>query len=38
MLLPRDSRLITAIYGVMKSGAAYIPCDPEYPVERIAYH
>lgn len=35
ILLPRDSRLITAIYGVMKSGAAYIPCDPEYPVERI---
>lgn len=35
VLLPRDSRLITSIYGVMKSGAAYIPCDPEYPVERI---
>lgn len=35
VLLPRDSRLITTIYGVMKSGAAYIPCDPEYPVERI---
>lgn len=35
VLLPRDSRLITTIYGVMKSGAAYIPCDPDYPVERI---
>lgn len=35
VLLPRDSRLIVSIYGVMKSGAAYIPCDPDYPVERI---
>lgn len=35
VLLPRDSRLIAAIYGVMKTGGAYIPCDPEYPVERI---
>lgn len=35
ILLPRTSRLITSIYGAMKSGAAYIPCDPEYPVERI---
>ena len=35
VLLPRDSRLIASIYGVMKSGAAYIPCDPDYPVERI---
>ena len=35
VLLPRDSRLITTIYGVMKAGAAYIPCDPDYPAERI---
>lgn len=35
VLMPRDSRLITAIYGIMKAGAAYIPCDPDYPVERI---
>lgn len=35
VLMPRDSRLIAAIYGAMKAGAAYIPCDPDYPVERI---
>lgn len=35
VLLPRDSRLITTIYGIMKAGAAYIPCDPDYPAERI---
>lgn len=35
ILLPRRSSLITAIYGTMKAGATYIPCDPEYPAERI---
>lgn len=34
-LLPRRSFLISAIYGIMKAGAAYIPCDPEYPADRI---
>lgn len=35
VLLPRRSYLISAIYGIMKAGAAYIPCDPEYPADRI---
>ena len=35
ILLPRRSCLITAIYGTMKAGATYIPCDPEYPADRI---
>ncbi len=35
ILLPRRSYLITAIYGTMKAGATYIPCDPEYPADRI---
>ncbi len=35
LLLPRTSRLILALFGVLKSGAAYIPCDPEYPADRI---
>ncbi|MDE6005962.1 MAG: amino acid adenylation domain-containing protein [Muribaculaceae bacterium] len=35
ILLPRQSSLITSIYGTMKTGAAYIPCDPDYPAERI---
>jgi len=29
--------LIIAILGVLKSGGAYIPIDPEYPEERIKY-
>ena len=35
LLLPRISNLIVSIFGVMKSGNAYIPCDPNYPKERI---
>ncbi|MBQ1582302.1 MAG: amino acid adenylation domain-containing protein, partial [Prevotella sp.] len=35
LLLPRTSRLILSLFGVLKAGAAYIPCDPEYPVDRI---
>ena len=35
LLLPRTSRLILSLFGVLKTGAAYIPCDPEYPADRI---
>ena len=35
LLLPRTSRLILALFGVLKTGSAYIPCDPEYPADRI---
>ena len=35
LLLPRTSRLILSMFGVLKTGAAYIPCDPEYPADRV---
>jgi amino acid adenylation domain-containing protein len=35
--LERSEWLIIAILGVLKSGAAYVPLDPEYPEERIKY-
>lgn len=35
LLLPRTSRTILSIFGVLKAGCAYIPCDTEYPAERI---
>ena len=35
LLLPRTSRLILALFGVLKAGAAYIPCDPDYPADRV---
>ncbi|MBR6040981.1 MAG: amino acid adenylation domain-containing protein [Clostridia bacterium] len=37
LLLPRTSRVIISLFGVLKSGCAYIPCDPKYPVERVRH-
>lgn len=35
--LPRKSYLISAIFGILKAGAAYLPIDPDFPEERIRY-
>lgn len=35
--LPRRSYLIAAMFGILKSGAAYMPIDPDYPQDRIEY-
>jgi len=37
LLLPRTSRVMIAMFGTLKAGCAYIPCDPEYPTERIQH-
>ncbi|MFD7552241.1 amino acid adenylation domain-containing protein [Streptomyces sp. NPDC059816] len=33
----RGPELVVSILGVVKTGAAYVPVDPDYPAERIAY-
>ncbi|MDR3328499.1 MAG: amino acid adenylation domain-containing protein, partial [Prevotellaceae bacterium] len=38
LILPRDSRVVVSMYGIMKAGGAFIPIDPEYPQGRIAHY
>ncbi|WP_207266386.1 non-ribosomal peptide synthetase [Pseudomonas sp. GW101-3H06] len=33
----RGPQLIVSLLAVLKSGAAYVPLDPAYPAERLAY-
>ncbi len=35
LLLPRESCFFSCMFGVNKAGAAFIPCDPQYPADRI---
>jgi amino acid adenylation domain-containing protein len=37
ILLERSPEMVVAVLAVLKAGAAYVPVDPGYPAERVAY-
>ena len=37
VFLERSPEMVMAVLGVLKTGAAYVPLDPAYPVERLKF-
>ncbi|MFE2225620.1 non-ribosomal peptide synthetase [Streptomyces kronopolitis] len=37
LLLPRGAALAASVFGTWLAGAAYLPLDPNHPVERLTY-
>ncbi len=37
LLLEKGADFITSIFGVLKTGKIFVPLDPTFPIERLAY-
>lgn len=37
LAMPRSPDMVVALLAILKSGATYLPLDPQYPVQRLAF-
>jgi len=37
LCIERGAEMLAAVLGILKAGAAYLPLDPDYPPERLAF-
>src|SRR5690606_17643475 len=37
LALDRDADMVAALLGILKAGAGYVPLDPQFPEDRLAY-
>jgi amino acid adenylation domain-containing protein len=37
LALDRSADMLAALLGILKAGAGYVPLDPQFPAERLAY-
>ena len=37
LLFEQDVQMVAAILGALKAGTAYVPLDPDYPIDRLRY-
>ncbi|MGB7606024.1 MAG: amino acid adenylation domain-containing protein, partial [Lutisporaceae bacterium] len=37
IMVEGSTEMLVGILGILKAGAAYLPIDPKYPIDRIAY-
>ena len=35
--VPRSELMLTVVFGILKSGAGYVPLDPAFPADRLKY-